>query len=128
MGHAESAVAARTLYERLGSNAGIKAIVDDVIAAHLASPVVGERFRKVQDLDRAKRMATQFFCAGAGGPEQYTGKDMRAAHKGMDINDAEYAAVVDDIMTVLRSHAIDAGTQKDVQAILDSLKAEIVRA
>lgn len=126
MANEEMAVATRSLYERLGSAAGITAIVDDVIAAHLANPIVGEHFRKVKDLDHAKRMARDFFCAGAGGPEKYTGKDMRTAHRGMKITPEEFLAVVDDIMGVLNFRGIDDATQRDVLGILNGFKGEIV--
>jgi len=115
------------LYERLGGAAGIARIVDDIMAAHLTNPVVGPRFRNIADLDHAKQMACDFFCAGAGGPEKYSGKDMRAAHRGMNINGDEYVAVMDDILCVLGKHGIDEATKKDVLAILYSLKDDIVR-
>jgi hemoglobin len=118
---------ARSLYERLGGGSGISAIVDDVMAAHLANPIVGPRYRNVKDVEHTKRMAREFFCAGAGGPETYSGKDMRTAHRGMNASEQEFLAVVDDIMTVLGRHAIDGATQKDVLAILYGFKNEIVR-
>ena len=118
---------ARSLYERLGGGAGIAAIVDDVLAAHLANPVVAPRYRAVKDLEHTKRMAREFFCAGAGGPETYTGKDMRAAHRGMNVSEQELLAVMDDIMTVLGRHKIDDTTQKDVLAILYGFKNDILR-
>jgi hemoglobin len=116
-----------SLYERLGGGAGITAIVDDVLAAHLANPVVAPRYRNVKDLEHTKRMARDFFCAGAGGPETYAGKDMRTAHRGMNVSGEEFLAVMDDIMTVLGRHRIDDTTQKDVLAILYRFKNEIVR-
>lgn len=117
----------KLLYERLGSADGISRIVDDVIAAHLVNPVVGPRFQSVADLEHAKQMAREFFAAGSGGPEAYTGRDMRTAHRGMNISEQEYLAVMDDIMGVLAKHGIDEATQKDVLAILYSLKGEIIR-
>lgn len=122
----EPSITTRSLYDRLGGATGISAIVDDVIAAHLGNPVVGARFQAVKDLGRLRRMATDFFCAGAGGPQKYAGKDMRTAHKGMNVNGQEFEAVVDDIMKVLGRHAIDAKTQKDVLSILSGFKGEIV--
>ena len=116
-----------SLYQRLGGGAGIAAIVDDVLAAHLANPVVAPRYRNVKDLEHTRRMARDFFCAGAGGPETYAGKDMRTAHRGMNVSGEEFLAVVDDIMTVLGRHRIDDTTQKDVLAILYGFKNEIVR-
>src|SRR5512139_527617 len=57
-----------TLYQRLGEADGITRLVDDVMAAHLANPLVKTRFQQIKDMEHAKRMAREFFCAGAGGP------------------------------------------------------------
>lgn len=116
-----------SLYDRLGGAQGIYSIVDDVIDAHLNNPLVSTRFQNVKDLEHAKKMAREFFAAGSGGPEKYTGRDMRAAHQGMNISEQEYLAVMDDIMNALGKHKIDETTQKDVLAILYSLKGEIIR-
>jgi hemoglobin len=72
-------------------------------------------------------MAREFFCAGAGGPERYTGKDMLAAHKGMNISEQEYLAVMDDIVGALAKNGIDEPTKGEVVAILYSLKGSIIR-
>jgi hemoglobin len=122
----ESHMDARSLYSRLGGADGIRRIIDDVIAAHLNNPVVRERFRKAEDIGRLKIKAWEFFCAGAGGPETYTGKDMITAHKGMKITEAEYEAVTDDILSALTKNRIDDATARDVTAILDSLKSQVI--
>lgn len=116
-----------SLYDRLGGAAGISALVEDIVAAHLTNPAVQARFQNVNDLAHLKKMAREFFGAGSGGPEPYTGKDMRTAHRGMNISEQEYLAVMDDIMGVLDKHQIDEVTKKDVLAILYSLKGEIIR-
>lgn len=116
-----------TLFERLGGAQGVGSIVDEVIARHLSNPVVKTRFENVEDLAHARQMAYEFFAAGSGGPVQYTGRDMRTAHKGMNISEQEYLAVMDDIMGALAKRNIDEPTQKDVLAILYSLKGEIIR-
>lgn len=115
-----------TLYQRLGEAAGISRLVDDVMAAHLANPLVKARFEAIQDIDHAKRMARDFFCAGAGGPQVYAGKDMRAAHTGMHISEQEFRAVTDDIVHAMEKHKYDEETKGDVIAILNSLKREII--
>lgn len=116
-----------TLYQRLGESAGIARLVDDVISAHLANPLVKPRFENIQDLARTKKMATEFFCAGAGGPQAYTGKDMRTAHQGMNISEQEYLAVMDDIVGAMAKNELDDGTKNEVVGILYSLKGHIVR-
>ena len=82
-----------SLYERLGKRAGIDGIVRDVIAAHLANPLVKTRYEGVKDFDHLHRVSVEFFCAGSGGPEPYTGRDMISSHKGMNISEQEYLAV-----------------------------------
>ena len=116
-----------TLYQRLGESAGITRLVDDVIAAHLVNPIVKTRFENVKDLPRLYKMAAEFFCAGSGGPQAYTGKDMLAAHKGMNISEQEYLAVTDDIVGAMTKNKLDDGTKNEVVAILYSLKGEIIR-
>jgi hemoglobin len=43
---------------------------------HLANPLVNSRYMNSEDLARVERRAVEFFCAGTGGPETYTGKEM----------------------------------------------------
>jgi hemoglobin len=116
-----------TLYQRLGGAEGMARLVDDVVAAHLVNPIVKTRFENVKDLDHLKQMAREFFSAGSGGPEAYTGKDMLAAHKGMNISEQEYLAVMDDIVGAMDKNGLDGDAKKDVIAILYSLKGEIIR-
>jgi hemoglobin len=116
-----------SLYQRLGGADGITQLVDDILAAHLKNSVVKTRFENIKDLDYAKTMARQFFSAGSGGPDTYTGKDMRTAHKGMNISEQEYLAVMDDIVGAMEKQRLSEDTKKDVIAILYSLKGDIIR-
>lgn len=116
----------RTLYERLGGASGIARLVDDAVDAHLSNPKVKTRFENTKDIEHAKKMTREFFGAGAGGPETYTGRDMLTAHKGMNISEAEYVAVMDDILGAMNKNKLGADEQKDVLAILYSLKGDIV--
>ena len=119
-----------SLYERLGGSPGIKALVDDIVALHVDNPVIGVRFRPY--LETPERLATtkQHLCAfleaGSGGPAHYTGRTMKAAHRGMNVNEAEYMAALDDILAALGKRGIDAETQKDVLAIAYGMKGEIL--
>ncbi len=116
-----------TLYQRLGGADGIARLVDDVVAAHLDNPLVKARYENVKDMEQVKRRSREFFCAGAGGPEPYTGKDMLATHKGMNISEQEYLAVIDDIVGAMSKNGIAEDAKNDVIAILYSLKGDIIR-
>lgn len=115
----------KSLYERLGGRKGIGAIAAKAVANHAGSPVVGTRFRS-SDLAKLTESATLFFCAGSGGPEAYPGKDMRGAHLGMNVNEREYLAVMDDIVAAMKDCKVGAEEQSEVIAILYSLKGEII--
>ena len=116
-----------SLYERLGGRPRITAIMNDVIANHLANPTVGPRFRHVVDLDALKAHAVDFFCAGSGGTDTYSGRDMSAAHAGMNISEQEFVATIDDILAALDKHGVGAPERREVLAILYSMKDDIVR-
>jgi hemoglobin len=115
-----------SLYQRLGGEEGLSAIARDVIDLHLVNPVVKVRFQD-SDLEKLHRLAFEFFAMGSGGPQKYSGRDMREAHRSMNINGEEYLAVVDDIMKALDKHNISPDTKNEVLGILYSLKNEIVR-
>ncbi|TCV90290.1 group I truncated hemoglobin [Sulfurirhabdus autotrophica] len=116
-----------TLYERLGGSDGIAKLVDDAVDAHLNNPLVQTRFANTKDIEHAKMMSREFFCAGAGGPESYTGRDMLTTHKGMNISEQEFIAVVDDILGAMDKNKVGDVEKKDVLAILYSLKGMIIR-
>lgn len=116
-----------TLYERLGRREGITRITADLMQNHLANPLVNARYLNSEDLARVERRAVEFFCAGTGGPEVYTGKDMLATHKGMNINEQEFMSVIDDAMDALQKNGIDDDTRNEVLAVLWSMRREVMR-
>jgi len=119
-----------SLFERLGGTPGINALVDDIVARHMENPVIRARFRPYLETPDKLKVTKNHLCAfleaGSGGTAQYTGRTMQETHRGMNINEAEYMAVTDDILAALRGHKIDEQTQKDVLAIAYSLKGDIL--
>lgn len=119
-----------SLYERLGHQNGIGKLVEEIVTAHMENPIIGARFRpyasEPEKLSELKEHLCKFLAAGSGGPDDYTGRTMPEAHRGLNISTEEYIAAVDDIMEVLEQNDIDQATQKDVLAIAYSLKEDIV--
>lgn len=116
-----------SLYDRLGRFDGITRIVHDVMDAHLANPAIRSRFEASKDLDHAKKMAVEFFCASSGGAECYSGRNLIVAHTGMNVSEQEYMAAMDDILGALEKNEIDPSTRGEVTAILYSLKDQVIR-
>ena len=121
----------KTLYERLGEFNGITKLVDDVVDIHMINPSVSPRFlplkEKPEQLAMIKNHTVNFFCAGSGGPQTYGGRDMVSTHKGMNISEQEFLAVVDDIMAAMDKNNLGEEEKKDVLAILYSLKEQVIR-
>lgn len=115
-----------SLYDRLGRRDGITRITRTLIENHLANPLVRTRYG-ASDMDKVETRVIEFFCAGTGGPETYTGADMVAVHRGMNINEQEFVAVLDDAMAALQAHDVDQATRDEVLSILWSLKGQVVR-
>ena len=119
-----------SLFERLGRSSGIERIVDDVAGRHLENPAIAARFRpyleQPEKLQSLKEHLARFLETGSGGPRRYAGRDMKSAHRGMNISPTEYMAAVDDILAALTHAGMDEQTRKDVLAIAWSLKDDII--
>lgn len=120
----------KILFDKLGGTSGITAIVDDAVEAHMNNPLISARFLPYREeperLAKIKKHSVDFFSAGSGGPVTYTGRDMSTTHRGMNISQAEYMYVVDDILKVLDDHKVEEDAKREVLAILWSLKEMII--
>jgi hemoglobin len=116
----------QSLYERLGGTQGITNIANDVIDYHLSNSVINRRFQSA-DVEKLKHAAATFFIAGTGGPQVYAGKDMLAAHKGMNISPAEFMAVLDDALAALEKNSIGQREQEEVLYTLYSMRSQVVQ-
>lgn len=120
-----------SLYERLGGTDGIAKLVDDIVEAHMENPTIKARFLPYKEdpdvLEPIKRNIRDFFVQGSGGPEVYEGQNMTEAHKGMNIDEKEYVAAIDDILDVMNNHGLGQKEKDEVLAILYSMKEEIMR-
>ena len=113
-----------SLYERLGGGDKIKQIVADVWANHTSNPLIQNRYAN-SDGEKVKQVVWEFFCAGTGGPQEYTGDDMLTAHRGMNISDEEFNAVTDDVLKALDKNEVGKKERDEVLVILYSMKGEI---
>ncbi len=118
---------ATTLFDRLGGKGGIQRLVADIVANHYRNPLIRTRFEQVKDRAALERHSVEFLCAGSGGPQTYTGRDLLSAHRGMNVNEQELIAAMDDIVAAMTKNQLDQSVQNEVIAILYSLKGEVLR-
>lgn len=114
-----------SLFERLGGNNGITRLTSDLVENHLANPVIATRFAN-SNIAALKKAAAAFMIAGTGGENVYEGKDMRAAHKGMNISAAEFMAVLDDALSAMTANDVGQREQEEVLFVLYSMRSDIV--
>ena len=114
-----------SLYERLGGTDGITAIASDLADFHLENPRISPRYAD-SDLAAVKHAVATFFIAASGGPSVYEGEDMLAAHRGMNIDDAEFVAVLDDALAALDKNGIGQREKEEILLFLYGMKGEIV--
>jgi len=115
----------KSLYERLGGKDAITAVVDDFVANVAADKRINGFFARA-DVPRLKRNLVDQICQASGGPCVYTGKDMRTAHKGMGITDADFNALVEDLKKSLDKFKVPAKEQDELLGTLGGLKPQIV--
>lgn len=128
MSHKEAApMAAKqaNLYDRLGGKGAITAVVDDFVGNVAGDDRINGRFANI-DIPKLKRNLVDQVCAATGGPCTYGGKDMKIAHTGMRIQDAEFGALVEDLIKSLNKFKVGKKEQDELLGALGGMKKDIV--
>jgi len=113
------------LYERLGGQAAIVAVVDEFIGRVAADERINLRFANT-DIPRLKSLLVEFVCMATGGPCKYSGQDMETSHAGMELVDEEFDALVDDLSGALDKFKVPAKEKGELLGALGPLKPSIV--
>jgi hemoglobin len=121
----------KSLYERIGGQAALKVVVDDFVALTAANPKVNfTRSGKWQASDAAvatlKGHLVDFLAGAFGGPENYKGRDMKTAHAGLKITQAEFDALAGDLKTTLEKHKVGKAEIAEIMKIAASTAPDIV--
>lgn len=102
-----------TVYEQLGGEAAINAAVDVFYRRVLADKFISRFFDGV-DMQMQANKQKAFLTMVTGGPNKYSGKDMREGHrhlvKKMGLNDAHF----DHVLCHLRSTLAELGVGQDL--------------
>ena len=114
-----------SLYSRLGGKPAIRLVVEDFVQ-NVAEDRRINGFFGTTNIPRLKRLLVEQICQASGGPCQYSGRSMRAAHRGLGIGNADFNALVQDLGRSLNKYGVPAREQRELTAILLPLKREIV--
>lgn len=117
-----------SLYERLGGEPAMQSAVDDFYRRMLTDDRVSTFFDTV-DMDGQIAKQKAFLTFVTGGPAEYTGKDMRAAHahlleRGLA---SEHVDIVIEHLGATLSHLGAAPEDIDeVAALAESVRADVL--
>jgi hemoglobin len=117
--------AKKELYDRLGGQAAIVAVIDDFIGRVAADKRINLRFFNT-DIPRLKSLLVEFVCMATGGPCKYSGVDMETSHAGMELVDEEFTALVEDLTATLDKLKVPAKEKGEVLGALGPLQPIIV--
>jgi len=117
--------AKKALYDRLGGKPAIQAVVDDFIGNVAADRRINQRFAGT-NIPRLKTMLVDQICEASGGPCKYTGKSMLESHRGMNISDGEFTALVEDLVKALDKSKVPAQEKNELLTALGGMKKDIV--
>ena len=103
-----------TLYQRLGGQPEITAIVDDWIERSLRNPSVNLTRAghphtwpaAPDDTVRLKAYMAQYIGMISGGPQIYSGRDLTTVHAGMQISEGEWIAFLQDCKKSLEQFGV----------------------
>ncbi len=111
----------KSLYDRLGGKPAITALVDDFVARVAADRRIN-RFFANTDIPSFKAKLVDQICKASGGPCKYTGKDMKTAHAGMGVTDADFNALVEDLVATLDKFKVPEEEKSELLAALEPMK------
>ena len=115
----------KSLYERLGGQAAVEAVVKDFAGRVLADARINKKFAK-SNADRLVTNLIDFVCAGTGGPCQYKGQSMKKSHKKMGVTTGEFNALVEDLVATLDKINVPQKERDDLLKVLGPMATDIV--
>ncbi len=121
----QNMAAEKSLYERLGGEEAVSAVVDDFVARVAADTRINGKFAR-SNVERVKFHLKEQVCAATGGPCDYTGLSMGAAHKNMKVTEGEFNALVEDLVMTLDKFNVPAREKGELLSALGGLKSQIV--
>ena len=117
-----------TLYEELGGQAAVEAAVDVFYRKVLSDQRISHFFDDV-DMDVQIGKQRAFLAMAFGGPNSYTGKDLRAGHAHLvrrGLNGDHFQAVAENLVAALRELNVPQRLIDQVVTIAAGARADVL--
>ncbi len=114
-----------SIFERLGQEQGIRTAVDDFYQRVLADPELTSYFDGA-DVRRLRAHQASLLVQVTGGPANYAGRDLSAAHDHLDIAPEDFDRVVGHLVATLTALGVAQADIAEIGAALTAHRQEIV--
>lgn len=114
-----------SLYQALGGQSGIERIVEGLLINIAGNPQIVGHFAET-DIDRLNQKLIEQFCVESGGPCEYTGDSMRDSHTGLNLTEADFNALVEDLIDAMQDLDVPVTAQNRLLARLAPMRSEII--
>jgi len=122
---ADAPVAGDAFYQDLGGKDGVRKFVDDLIPLLLADERINKSFKGV-DMKRLSLLLQEQFCQLSGGGCVYTGKSMKLMHDGLNITNAQFNALAEDLQVAMDKNNVPSRAQNKLLAKLAPMQRDVV--
>ncbi|RAK56295.1 group 1 truncated hemoglobin [Phenylobacterium soli] len=123
---AAEAPVAQSLFERLGGAAAVEAAVELFYRKVLADERINSFFQGV-DMKRQARSQRAFLTMLMGGPNSYTGANLRSGHQRLKgLNDGHFDAVVEHLAATLKELGAADADIAEAGALAESARADVL--
>ena len=114
-----------SLFDKYGGFATVSKVVSELYDELEKNEITAPYF---QDANIRALMDHQvkFLSQVLGGPEQYSGKAMNAAHTGMKISEAAFNEVAQTVQFILEDNGVEDEDVATIVALLASLKDDVI--
>ena len=116
-----------SLYERLGGEDMITALIPAFYVRVLADPELGPFFKHTE-LEKLHAMQREFFVMATGGPIQYSGRPLAHTHHGRGITKHHFARFTGHLVETLLDMAVTREEADEVIERINAMTNEIVGA
>jgi hemoglobin len=114
-----------SLFEQLGGLDRIEAMIGQFYDRIFGDESLRPMFANV-DMDQLRRHQTMFISYTMGGPNQYRGRSMREAHKGLGITEDQFMNLVGHLVDTMVAFNVPAELNDLVTNQVIPLKDQIV--
>jgi hemoglobin len=114
-----------SLYQRLGGKEAIVAVVDEFYNRVVADERLAGMFGGL-DMARQRKHMAAFLAMAFGGPSEYQGRAMRAAHQGLGITGEQFGAVAGHLQATLVFFGVPGELIETVLGAVAGLRGDVV--